>query len=40
MLCNDRNWTKNANGDMADFVKFLGFFGYKIYILLKLADNV
>ena len=28
----DRDWTKSANGDMADFVKFLSYFEYKIHI--------
>ena len=32
MILSDRDWTKSANGDMADFVKFLGFIGYQIQI--------
>ena len=39
----DRDWTKSAHEDMANFVKFL-FFGYKIHIFwdieLKLSDNM
>ena len=35
----DWDWEKNANGDTADFMKFVSFFGHRIHIFWDISLN-